>query len=184
MRIDQAALIARGGSQSSCTPGSQSGLDVAGMTSVTRRRGRGEWCAIEHSLIERSGFQRPEGGRGPSLGIGAYEGKTVRVDLKVSFEQKDQAKALGARWDVARKIWYIVDMEDLGPFLRWMPSPMAAWQAKKTKAPHRGGHRPAFSPRKDFSLPDCDCSSAPWDHCEHTRETPLTGDELAHIRSI
>lgn len=44
----------------------------------------------------------------------------MRVNLKVPFAEKDKARALGARWDVARKTWYIEDVEDLEPFLPWM----------------------------------------------------------------
>lgn len=45
----------------------------------------------------------------------------MRIDLKVSYEEKDKAKYLGARWDPGRKTWYIVDAEDLKPFWRWIP---------------------------------------------------------------
>lgn len=45
----------------------------------------------------------------------------VRVDLKVPFAEKDKAKRLGARWDAAKRVWYVEDKEDLSPFLQWMP---------------------------------------------------------------
>ncbi|WP_394757106.1 DUF5710 domain-containing protein [Rhodoferax sp.] len=35
-------------------------------------------------------------------------------------------KALGARWAVNKKIWYIADVADLTPFLRWIPNLAAA----------------------------------------------------------
>jgi hypothetical protein len=44
----------------------------------------------------------------------------MRINLKVPFAEKDQAKALGARWDPAKKTWYIVDKPDLSPFSAWM----------------------------------------------------------------
>lgn len=44
----------------------------------------------------------------------------MRINLKVPFELKDKAKHLGARWDIARKCWYIVDVEDLTPFMQWI----------------------------------------------------------------
>ena len=31
---------------------------------------------------------------------------TTRVDLLVPFVEKEDAKALGARWDKDRKVWY------------------------------------------------------------------------------
>jgi putative DNA primase/helicase len=40
--------------------------------------------------------------------------------LKVPFNQKGKAKALGARWDGERKQWYVKNVEDLSPFTHWM----------------------------------------------------------------
>jgi hypothetical protein len=45
------------------------------------------------------------------------------IDLEVPYQEKELAKALGARWDARRKIWYVVDREDLTPFDRWLPRP-------------------------------------------------------------
>jgi hypothetical protein len=45
----------------------------------------------------------------------------MRVDLNVPFADKEQAKALGARWDPARKKWYAEDAERLEPLMKWMP---------------------------------------------------------------
>ena len=42
----------------------------------------------------------------------------MRINLKCHYDEKEQAKALGARWD--GKTWYIVDVEDLTPFMRWI----------------------------------------------------------------
>ena len=42
------------------------------------------------------------------------------VWLKVPFAEKDQAKALGARWNPAQKKWYVKDVADLSPFEAWM----------------------------------------------------------------
>jgi len=43
------------------------------------------------------------------------------VDLCVPFEEKDEAKGLGARWDVERKTWYMPAGKDERIFWRWMP---------------------------------------------------------------
>lgn len=40
--------------------------------------------------------------------------------LNVPFEEKDEAKALGARWDVKRKVWYVPNVEDFHKFEKWM----------------------------------------------------------------
>lgn len=44
----------------------------------------------------------------------------MRINLQVTYSEKDQAKALGARWDAGKRAWYIVDPEDLKPFERWL----------------------------------------------------------------
>lgn len=41
--------------------------------------------------------------------------------LAVPFSQKDEAKALGAKWDSAQKIWYVPEGTDLAPFEAWLP---------------------------------------------------------------
>lgn len=45
----------------------------------------------------------------------------VRVDLEVPFAEKDEAKALGARWDAASRTWYLSAGLDPAPFRRWLP---------------------------------------------------------------
>ena len=40
----------------------------------------------------------------------------TKVFLNVPFTQKDEAKALGARWDATQKKWYVLDDKDLSPF--------------------------------------------------------------------
>jgi hypothetical protein len=50
-----------------------------------------------------------------------WRGFALRTDLKVPYAERLEAKRLGARWDRAKKTWFIVDKENLEPFLRWMP---------------------------------------------------------------
>ncbi len=42
--------------------------------------------------------------------------------LKVPFAEKDEAKALGARWNGERKSWYVPDGKPTEPFARWLPA--------------------------------------------------------------
>ena len=49
------------------------------------------------------------------------DNSSMRIDLKVPYTERDTAKALGARWDAAKKIWYIMEVADVTPFLRWNP---------------------------------------------------------------
>jgi len=47
------------------------------------------------------------------------------VMLEVPFEQKDEVKALGARWDRDARCWYVPAGRDVAPFERWFPK--ASW---------------------------------------------------------
>ncbi len=44
----------------------------------------------------------------------------MRVNLKVEFKDKDKVKALGAKWDLAQKTWYVENVENLEQFLPWI----------------------------------------------------------------
>lgn len=44
-----------------------------------------------------------------------------RIDLRVPFAQKDEARSLGARWDAQRKLWYVPDGVAAAPLARWLP---------------------------------------------------------------
>ena len=57
----------------------------------------------------------------------------MRINLRVPYEEKEQARRLGAKWDTARRIWYVENMERLEAFLRWMPDYLTE--------PHKGNIR-------------------------------------------
>jgi hypothetical protein len=42
------------------------------------------------------------------------------IVLKVPYAEKDEAKALGARWNPTRKCWYVPDGKPTEPFERWI----------------------------------------------------------------
>lgn len=44
------------------------------------------------------------------------------IRLNVPFAQKEQAKALGARWNFQEKFWYITEKEDPSNFSLWLQS--------------------------------------------------------------
>lgn len=92
----------------------------------------------------------------------------MRTDLEVPFADKDLARGLGARWDPARRVWYVADLTDLQPFLRWMPARYLPTTLPQRRARAHGMHAPRTTPRTDFSLPDCACASPPWERCAHT----------------
>ncbi len=55
----------------------------------------------------------------PRAGAGAAPAK-AQVFLKVPFAEKDEAKRLGARWDPARKKWYVPNGVNAEAFSRWL----------------------------------------------------------------
>lgn len=101
----------------------------------------------------------------------------MRLNLKVPFAEKDQAKKLGARWDAARKLWYVEGKDDVSAFARWSPTPHDGSVAAAPAAPRAGarsqtssavvqvGSRYVEQPRL------CDC--LPWDVCDQCRATAL-----------
>lgn len=44
-----------------------------------------------------------------------------KLYLNVPYAEKDEAKALGARWDAAKKKWYAPPGAEAGRFERWLP---------------------------------------------------------------
>jgi hypothetical protein len=49
------------------------------------------------------------------------------TDLHVPYEEREQVKALGARWDVVRRCWVVPAGVDLAPFGPWLaPRPAPA----------------------------------------------------------
>ncbi len=57
---------------------------------------------------------------------------TTNINLKVPFNEKDQAKSLGARWNAEAKQWYVPQGVDAAPFEKWMT---AAANAAPVQAP-------------------------------------------------
>jgi hypothetical protein len=100
----------------------------------------------------------------------------MRINLVTPFAEKDAAKALGARWDAAKKCWYIVDVDDLTPFMRWIPnldaaqdtgatagtSPKASAKAAAVKT------KPPVASKPAVEVPHCGCPVLPWEDCEHS----------------
>jgi len=110
----------------------------------------------------------------------------MRINLECPYDEKDRAKRLGAKWD--GKTWYIVDVEDLTPFMRWIKrpehvkpcNPVASNGLPKHKRPktpkmqkkQKGKQKPASLPpvrTKSAAVKSCGCDHIlPWDDCEHT----------------
>ena len=101
----------------------------------------------------------------------------MRVNLNTPFAEKDAVKALGARWDAANKLWYIKDVADLTPFMRWIPVVQVATERPATnstvstctaaKLPANQSGRGAIT-QSSKPIPHCGCTVLPWEPCEHT----------------
>jgi hypothetical protein len=89
----------------------------------------------------------------------------MRIDLITPFAEKDQVKALGARWDGSKKVWYVQDVEDLEPFRRWLPQTSVPRDVLKAIA------KPFETAHADVGVADCGCDVLPWEHCVHTEPT-------------
>lgn len=59
--------------------------------------------------------------------------------LTVPYAEKDEAKALGARWNPAKRRWYVPDGVATAPFAKWAGQGGGAG----TAAPASGAGRPA-----------------------------------------
>lgn len=103
----------------------------------------------------------------------------MRINLVTPFAEKDAVKALGARWDPAKKVWYITDVADLGPFQRWIPDQAAAisgaaaapaGRPNTRTAPGAAGSasRPAARKPVAMDVAHCGCPVLPWESCVHS----------------
>jgi hypothetical protein len=101
----------------------------------------------------------------------------MRTNLQVPFAEKEDAKKLGARWDAARKLWYVENKDDMAPFARWLPtgsptagavtapSKISSAKPNQTAGIKTVGSRYVKHPRV------CDCP--PWKVCDLCRATAL-----------
>ena len=48
--------------------------------------------------------------------------KSKKFYLDCPYSEKDQAKDMGARWDVSARKWYVPDGIDREQFRKWWPS--------------------------------------------------------------
>lgn len=67
--------------------------------------------------------------------------------LVTSYKEKDQVKALGARWDGSRRQWYVPAGLDLAAFATWLPAPLAT-TAVQTAPSTTGDAGPPLALRK------------------------------------
>lgn len=80
---------------------------------------------------------------------------TSNIPLKVPFNEKDQAKSLGARWNSESKHWYIPQGVNASPFEKWLTSsPILATtpvETSRTLKPIRSINRNSDSKASAFN---------------------------------
>ena len=88
--------------------------------------------------------------------------------LDVPYAQKDEAKALGARWDPAKKQWYAPANIDMTVLAKWQAQPGSkkpSTTKRKTKSSTSGkkvvSGITTYGKNKD--LTSCNDNSPPWD---------------------
>jgi hypothetical protein len=65
------------------------------------------------------------------------------VYLNVPYAEREKVKALGAKWDVDTKRWYVKPGHLIKPFTRWLSEPAPVEQSEVTvqQIPY---HEPTF----------------------------------------
>jgi hypothetical protein len=103
----------------------------------------------------------------------------MRVRLNVPYEEKDIVKAMGARWDIKKKTWYINDTFDLHLFAKWL----ANLKLLKPKKPFKYREpKPRIKDPNEIRVLSyqthgitksnkmiCDCVTPPWELCPHSK---------------
>lgn len=86
----------------------------------------------------------------------------MRINLNCSYDEKDEAKSLGARWDPGLKVWFIEDVADLKPYAKWLP---IFGHKVRDAAKKKDHHAPKVT---GTYQPICECETPPWEDCEHS----------------
>ncbi len=71
----------------------------------------------------------------------------TNINLKVPFNEKDQAKSLGARWNAEAKLWYVPQGVDAAPFEKWLSTaPNNTQNSAPNPVPAQAAAKPAEKP--------------------------------------
>lgn len=92
-----------------------------------------------------------------------------KIYLNVPYAQKDTAKALGAKWDPAKKQWYVPASMDITLFAKWQGEASTV----KSSTPAKGNSKSRASNKnvvlgvttygKNKDLTTCSKDAPPWD---------------------
>ncbi|TAN70217.1 MAG: hypothetical protein EPN17_06325 [Methylobacter sp.] len=87
-----------------------------------------------------------------------------KIYLNVPFAQKDEAKALGARWDAIKKKWFVPTDKDVTLFTKWQAASSAVEQPRSKTSSSKikaAGSVKTHATIKDFVAYNGD--TPPWD---------------------
>lgn len=70
--------------------------------------------------------------------------------LNVPFAQKDEAKALGAKWDAIKKKWYVPLGKDSALFAQWQTESSTVTSSKSTASKKAQVDSKTIASIKDF----------------------------------
>lgn len=76
-----------------------------------------------------------------------YKMADLKIYLNVPFAQKDEAKALGAKWDGVQKKWHAPADKDITLFAKWQTEPGAVTSPRTTTPSSKA----SFSPKKTYA---------------------------------
>lgn len=88
------------------------------------------------------------------------EGNGGRMHIDVPFRQKDEAKALGAKWDRQEQSWYVPAGLDPLPFEKWFPRGRNAADDQPSQQAGQAVAIDAPAPRQYLAVPFEDCEQA------------------------
>jgi stringent starvation protein B len=92
-----------------------------------------------------------------------------KIYLNVPFAQKDQAKALGARWDGVQKKWHVPANKDIALFARWQTdlgaviAPIAKTQSSKISSSAKTSSMGVKTEAQDKGFVAYSGALPPWD---------------------
>ena len=103
------------------------------------------------------------------------------IVLKVPYAEKDEAKALGARWNPTRKCWYVPDGKPSEPFAKWLAGGSAPSEAGATPSSRDAhGAKPVIGSQY-VELPHA-CN--PFEECAECRPKLLESGWLEAHQSV
>lgn len=105
-------------------------------------------------------------------------GTQMRMNLKVPFAEKDEAKKLGAKWDSAQKVWYVESKADRSTFSKWSASPQdgtdGGTATQKSPSANKQAAAGMVIVGSEYLRRPRICDCLPWEVCDKCRATALS----------